>query len=92
MSIQNWIDTFFTGWRDHDIDMVLSLFADEVEYWETPFLQIPDKDALRDVWQYILTQSDIMLSYDIFAAQDNKYTVHWSLQYKTPSSQKKEFS
>ncbi len=92
MTIQNWLDTFFAAWIEHDIDTVLSLFTDTVEYWETPFLRIASIYDLRDEWQYILTQSDITIWHTLFAIQDNKYTVHWHLEYMAPSSQKKEFS
>ena len=47
--IDTWIESFKQGWLDKDIDAVLNLFADDVDYWETPFEQLENKEQLKEL-------------------------------------------
>jgi ketosteroid isomerase-like protein len=80
-TIENWLSAFTSAWQSHDIDTVLDLFADNVEYWETPFQKLTGKGAIKAEWQTILTQKDIILSTTVFSKDENRYAVQWELRY-----------
>ncbi|MFO7794196.1 MAG: hypothetical protein R6V35_04450 [Candidatus Nanohaloarchaea archaeon] len=43
--INQWIEELREGWITKDIDRVLELFTDNVDYYETPSQKIEDKEA-----------------------------------------------
>lgn len=79
--ISKWLKDFAQHWTAKDVDGVLSLFSDDVEYWETPYKKIPDKKALSAEWQAILSQKNITLSLEVFSSAGAKHTIVWDLQY-----------
>ena len=81
--IENWLKQFHEAWKDHDIETVLGLFTDDVEYWETPHQELHGKEAVRKEWQAIRSQEDIRITWDIYSSSPNqRYTVVWKLHYK----------
>lgn len=82
MDINQWLTAFNYSWTTHNIDSVMNLFSDDVEYWETPHYKLDSKDHLRQEWQVILTQQDIKLQTRVFSSSpDNKHAVLWQLSY-----------
>lgn len=82
MTIERWLEEFTTNWATHNIDDVLKLFTDDVEYWETPYYKLESIEHIRQEWQAILTQKDIELQTKIFSSNsENKHTVLWRLHY-----------
>lgn len=80
--IEAWLQRFHQAWQDHDIDRVINLFADDVEYWETPHKLLQDKTNVREEWQAILNQEDISVDWTVFnSSANNRHSVIWSLQY-----------
>jgi hypothetical protein len=69
--IQNWLDNFFTSWKIYNIDAVIGLFEDSVEYWETPYKKIDSRAELEEEWKYILSQRNIEISYKILSESEN---------------------
>lgn len=86
--INKWLDTFKDGWVTKNIDQVLGLFTDDVEYWETPYKQVENKGTLRQEWEGILEQEDIQLKLEVYSSFGNKHTVIWDLSYKNGGSLK----
>ena len=80
-SINEWLEKFISAWKAHDIETVLGLFADNIEYWETPFRRLADLDEIKKEWQIIRNQKDIQIAYDVFSKEGDNYTVRWELQY-----------
>jgi ketosteroid isomerase-like protein len=79
--IGDWLDNFRDAWISKDIDRVIDLFADEVDYFETPSRELADKKEIREEWQSVRKQEDISLNCDLFCSEGNKHTVKWSLSY-----------
>jgi hypothetical protein len=79
--IEGWMKKFRERWIAKDIDGVIELFADDVEYFETPYQEIEDLEALREEWKSIRNQEDINLSYEIYSRDGSKFTVKWDLKY-----------
>jgi len=85
--INAWLNAFKAAWIAKDIDQVLSLFADDVEYWETPHKKLDGKAALSHEWNAILGQKDIALELRVFSSSDgNAHSVLWELSYEDEKS------
>jgi ketosteroid isomerase-like protein len=78
--IEEWLGKFRKNWELGNIDKVLELFTEDVDYHETPFQQIKAAD-LRSEWEGVKNQNEIDLEFDVFSSNDEKYTVQWSLEY-----------
>lgn len=91
-NINDWLDKLSTFWKNHDIDGIIDLFTDDVEYWETPFNKISNSTDLRLEWENIKNQNNITLYCKVFSKQDNKYSVLWSLEFKDTNNQPKHYS
>lgn len=81
MDIENWLEDFERNWEKKDIESVLELFTEDVDYYETPFEKLDNKKELREEWRSIKNQSDIELETEIFSKEEDKFTVKWRLQY-----------
>ena len=81
MDIEQWLITFHAAWKNHDVKKVMSLFTNDVKYWETPHFLVASKLELEAEWQAILDQQDIEVEYDAFCSFDNKHVVKWKLAY-----------
>lgn len=79
--IDTWLNNFRDNWLSKNVDAVLALFTDTVEYWETPYRRIIGVDALRAEWGAILAQNNVDLKFDTFSSVGDKHTVLWSLLY-----------
>lgn len=81
MDINTWLLEFKDGWTQHDIEKIMCLFTNTVEYWETPYKCL---HTLKDVeleWQAINNQRDIELQTTEFSSDQNSHTVLWKLEY-----------
>lgn len=78
--IEEWLEKFRKNWKAGKVNKVMELFADDVEYHETPFQKL-EGDELRSEWEGVKNQKDIDLGFDIFSRYEEKYTVKWSLEY-----------
>lgn len=87
--IHAWISKFKKNWEGKDIDGVMELFADNVEYWETPFRKFKDKHELRSEWQNIKKQQNISVDCIVFSQEGDKYTVTWDLKSTDEDGTKK---
>lgn len=90
--IKEWITNFKDGWLSLDIDSVLSLFSDDVEYWETPFKRIESKKHLKEEWKAILKQKDINLKLEEIQSTNDFCVVLWYLDYLDESSQRQKWA
>lgn len=82
MKIKEWLENFKKYWEYKELTKVMSLFADDVIYFETPFVQLNSKEELLREWQGVLSQDDISVEFDIFSEVDRKSAVLWDLTYK----------
>ena len=82
---------FTATWKAHNIEGVLDLFEDDVEYWETPFRQLIGKKEIKTEWQTILTQNTINLSTTVFSKDTDRFTVQWELKYVDGRNDNKYF-
>ena len=81
MKITKWLEEFNNSWTNHEVDTVMSLFTEDVEYWENPFLKIKSYTDLKNEWQFINKQSNIELITTIKLSSRDMHVVLWELSY-----------
>lgn len=74
-----WCENLKKYWLNKDIDNIINLFYDKVEYYETPFQKISD---LKYVWNDIYNQEINDLKYRIMAIQNNIIIANYILILK----------
>ena len=79
--IDKWLQDFKDGWIAKDIERVSDLFVDDVEYWETPFKKLNNKNDVRNEWQAIVAQDEIEMDLSVYSSESKRHTVVWSLSY-----------
>lgn len=82
-NIKEWLDNFKTCWINKDIDSLMCLFSDNVEYYETPFQKLDGKEKVSEVWQEIKDQENIDLKLDLYCSDNNKHVVKWMLGFES---------
>ncbi len=73
-NIEAWLQKFKKSWVSKDIDTVLELFIEDVEYFETPFQRL-EKEELRQEWRSIREQKDIGLEFEVFNSDESRHAV-----------------
>jgi len=82
LDIKEWLKEFKLRWLEADIDSILDLFTDDVEYWETPHKRLASKQEIKDEWAVINSQNKKKLFLKEFSSNNGKHTVLWSLKYE----------
>jgi ketosteroid isomerase-like protein len=78
--IEAWLQEFKKNWKERNVDEVLDLFTEDVDYWETPSEKLGPEE-LREEWESVKEQEDIQLDFEVFSRDKGKYTVQWELSY-----------
>lgn len=88
--IDTWLHNFKQSWLDKDLETVLSLFSDDVIYWETPHKRLNSKKEILAEWQAVLQQHSIVLKLSVYSSIHSKHTVLWELSYLDDNESKYE--
>lgn len=80
--INEWLELFRTGWVTKDVEKVMELFTDDVEYWETPHKRLHGKSDIENEWKAIFKQQNIELNFEVFSSSNDKHTVLWQLMHR----------
>jgi hypothetical protein len=86
MDIEKWLNEFSNFWQAKNIDRVLDLFSNDVEYWETPFKKLKSKDEIAKEWQAIMAQENLAITTSLFASESQKHTATWEIVYDKDNS------
>lgn len=80
MKISTWLQKFKQNWKKGNVDKVLELFTDDVDYYETPSTKL-ENEELRREWKNVKQQEEISLDLELFSSTENRHTVQWELSY-----------
>ena len=86
-NINIWLENFKKYWLNKEINLVIELFSDNVEYYETPFYKFNNKNEILSAWKYINKQNISYLDFDIFSVEKDKFTIEWELKYNIEEKQ-----
>lgn len=77
MNKLKWLESLRKFWIDKDIDNIIELFDEKVDYWESPFENITN---IKSVWNDINEQQIIDLKYRILGEKQNIIIANFLLQ------------
>ena len=81
MHIEKWLSEFKDYWIEKDINGVIWLFSDNIEYRENPYEKYTNREDIKKLWEYIDCQENIILNFDVFCSNEDKHSVYRQLKY-----------
>jgi uncharacterized protein (TIGR02246 family) len=88
LQLRSWLDAYGAAWETRDPDAAADLFADDVEYYETPFGQpARGREGVRAYWAGATgNQRDVSFAHDILAVTGNRGLARWRVEFTRVSS------
>jgi ketosteroid isomerase-like protein len=91
--IEHWLYEYREAWQNRQPDQAAALFADNAEYFETPF-DAPARgpDAIREYWEDVpRSQEDITFQSRVLAVAGDTAIAHWQARFRrVPSGREVE--
>ena len=87
--LKKWLDAYGAAWEAGDSQAVIELFADDAEYYETPFdAPMVGKDAIHQYWSEGAgeSQKDVHFSYEAIDIVESTGLAQWRATFiRVPS-------
>lgn len=90
--LKRWLDAYGRAWETRDSDLVVTLFAEDATYQETPFVEpMRGRAAIHDYWELkvVHTQEQVKFGHAVLAAADDTGIAHWWTSFVRVKSQSK---
>jgi ketosteroid isomerase-like protein len=85
MDIDGFMETYKRAWESSDENLLVTLFAEDGCYRNTPFACQKGHDAIKEYWQRTKLQTDIHLTYEILERHATGGVAHWQTKYQVTS-------
>lgn len=82
-NLQNWLSTLDRAWVERKPELIGSICAEDVKYYENPFEKPRiGKQAVIDEWQNVpSSQRDITFKFDIIGIANGVGIAHWHASF-----------
>lgn len=87
MDIDSFMASYQRAWETSDEHLLVSLFASDGVYRNTPFAAQHGHDAIKAYWQRTKLQSDIHLTYEVLERHPQGGIAHWHTTYQVTSEE-----
>jgi uncharacterized protein (TIGR02246 family) len=87
MDIQRFMATYKRAWETSDEDLLVTLFAPDGVYHNTPFAEQRGHVAIQAYWQRTKLQRDIEVRYEIVHAHARGGVARWHTTYQVASEE-----
>jgi SnoaL-like protein len=85
MDIETFMATYKQAWERSDEDLLVTLFAPQGVYHNTPFAEQRGHDAIKAYWQRTKLQRDIEVRYEVLHAHGRGGVARWHTTYQVTS-------
>jgi ketosteroid isomerase-like protein len=88
-SLRAWLESYRMAWETRDPDLVVTLFAQDATYQETPFTEpMRGREDIRRYWTRAVVsyQEQIRFGYEILAVTEVSSVAHWWASFVRISS------
>lgn len=85
MDVHTFMSSYKTAWETSDENLLVSLFAPDGVYHNTPFAEHRGHHAIKAYWQRTKLQTDIRLQYEIIHSEPHGGVAHWHTTYQVTS-------
>lgn len=76
---ETWCNLLKKYWEEKDINKIISLFSEDVIYYETPTEKLNSIKDVKTAWSEIKNQTTIDITYKILCTENNKCIVNFIL-------------
>lgn len=87
MSIETFMAGYKTAWENQDEHLLVTLFATDGIYRNTPFDAQVGHEAIKQYWQRTKLTRDIQLRYEIIHSEPSRGSAHWRTTYQVNSEE-----
>jgi limonene-1,2-epoxide hydrolase len=87
MDIQTFMATYRRAWETSDENLLVTLFAPQGVYHNTPFAEQRGHAAIKAYWQRTKLQRDIEVRYEIVHAHARGGVARWHTTYQVASEE-----
>lgn len=75
-----WCEELLNNWKQKDIDKIINLFDEKVEYYESPIEKINNMKKIREIWEEIKRQNTNDIEFNILCENDECCIVNFILK------------
>ena len=76
----NWCLKLKENWKSKDVEQIIKLFDEKVEYYETPTLKINTIQEVKQMWEEIESQNTDNIEFNIIFQNDECCIVNFVLK------------
>ncbi len=87
MTIEEFMRGYKAAWEARDERLFCALFTEDGIYRNTPFAEQRGHGQLAQYWQRVKLQEDVVVSYEILAANAGAGIAHWHVTYQVASEE-----
>ena len=87
MDIEEFMRGYKAAWEARDERLFCALFTEDGIYRNTPFAEQRGHGQLAQYWQRVKLQEDVVVSYEILAANAGAGIAHWHVTYQVASEE-----
>ncbi len=87
MDIDGFMEQYKRAWESSDENLLVSLFATDGVYRNTPFASQQGPEAIKQYWQRTKLQTDIRLTYEVLERHTGGGIAHWHTTYQVTSEE-----
>lgn len=85
MDLETFMATYKQAWEKSDEDLLVSLFAPQGVYHNTPFAEQRGPEAIKGYWQRTRLQRDIEVRYEVVHSHAGGGVARWHTTYQVTS-------
>ena len=87
MNIEQFMQGYKAAWEARDDTMFAALFTADGQYHNTPFAVQVGQAQLREYWNRVKLQEDVVLTYEVLASWSSGGMAHWHVTYQVASEE-----
>lgn len=87
MDIERFMATYEQAWERSDENLLVSLFAPQGVYHNTPFAEQRGHDAIKAYWRRTKLQRDIEVRYEVVHSHSRGGVARWHTTYQVASEE-----
>jgi ketosteroid isomerase-like protein len=77
----DWVDTLTKLWQQKQVNEIVALFADDCEYFKTPFKKVAGIENIKKQWQAILAMKDMRVHCPTIVGRNDHIFANYELQF-----------
>lgn len=81
-NLEKWCNDLLSFWKNKEVEKIIDLFDENVEYYETPNMLVENIGAIKTMWEEIYVQDTSNIELKILCQNNNKIIANYILHDK----------